>query len=196
MVNTTSINNPFQSHREGEIKDAITNDALLFPTADTLLHEIRNHLQSQETQSIVFAGEGEPTLRLQTLLSISHQIQREEYYNDIPIRIVTNGLILAGMAHRKNVLEELKVKGIDELSVALMTSCPKQYHELMKPNGMGVGDDTNAHSEVCDLIQDAVHIGLRVECTFVDHGFVDKVLAEKLGDELGAVSFRWRPYFP
>ena len=180
--------------------DALSDDKESSPIADSLRQEIQQYLQSTSTnekQSIVFAGEGEPTLRLNTLLSLSEHIQHSRNpCSDLSIRIVTNGLVLANVEDRRRMLQMLKMKGIDELSVALMTSCSKQYDELMQPNICEAKEKISAHQRICEMIREAVDVGLSVECTGVEHDKIDKSLAESLGDELGANSFRWRPYFP
>jgi len=173
----------------------LRNDGLMHPSADMLLNEIRENWTG--TKSVVFAGEGEPTLRLETLKTMCQQITSEYGSDDFTMRIVTNGLVLSHMKDRKSVLDDLKQNGVQELSVALMTSCKKQYDDLMKPTSNQLDDGlSNSHSKLCQMIKDATAVGLTVECTGVDHYFVNKELAENLADELGATSFRWRPYFP
>jgi len=174
------------------------NDELLHPSADLLLNEIRENLNLGDTKSVVFAGEGEPTLRLETLKLLCQKINSEYGNDNINMRIVTNGLVLSHMEDRKSVLSNLKQNGVDELSVALMTSCNKQYDDLIKPTSNELNDEglSNSHAKLCQMIQDAIEVGLTIECTGVDRDFVDKGLAEDLADKLGASSFRWRPYFP
>ena len=175
------------------------NDELLSPSADLLLNEIRGYLNTDGAKSIVFAGEGEPTLRLETLMMMSKTIRNDfGSAHDLTMRIVTNGLVLSHLEERKLVLGNLKNNGVNELSVALMTSCNEQYNDLMKPtsNQLGSKVHPNSHAQICQMIQDAVEVGLMIECTGVDHHFVDKELAEDLAHELGASAFRWRPYFP
>jgi hypothetical protein len=115
------------------------------------------------------------------------------------IRIVTNGLVLANLNDQsREVLQQLKSKGVDGLSIALMTSCPREYVNLMQPYTFCMEGESlkGAHKKLCELIQDAVKLGFHVECTGVDRSFVNKKMAEKLANELGAHSFRWRSYFP
>jgi len=183
------------------------HDEQLYPTAEMILSEVQNYVQgSDPPKSIVFAGEGEPTLRLQTLMKLSENIKYRMIKSlddcDCSIRIVTNGIVLANLNHgsRRGILEQLKSKGVDGLSIALMTSCPREYIDLMQPNVCSVEaenlNDANSHEKLCELIQDAAQMGFHVECTGVDRSFVDKQMAEMLANELGAYSFRWRPYFP
>ena len=208
---------PRPSHPMVQISDFTDtgiDDKRFAPIADILRQEIKEYLHPphhtlthKPKQSIVFAGEGEPTLRMNALSTLAKYIQQikrptsddaHDHHDDPDptVRVITNGLILAhaSPSHRMQMLEEWKECGIHELSVALMTSSPTQYQELLQPCAGLPG--SSHHERICDLIRDAVDVGLRVECTGVDREFVDQPLAEALGAELGAHSFRWRPYFP
>ncbi len=167
--------------------------------------EILQSLCVQPIESVVFAGEGEPTFKLPVLLSISRAIRDNHRTKDLPIRVVTNGLIISncnknqiGMLHNES-LRQMKDSGITCLSIALMTSCPKQYRDLMNPISFPTCISNNEeycpHESLCRLIQSAVAYGFNVEVTGVDRPEIDKVKAEKLALQLG-VPFRWRSYFP
>lgn len=179
-----------------------------FPSTHALFEEVKHHLESHkhDIESIVFAGEGEPTLRLEALETLASQIycfMKTYNTNEMnmmkPMRIVTNGLVLCThpKQERKHVLHRLLSSGVQTLSIALMTSSPHQYESLMQPIGLNQSDDdSHIHSKLCQLVQEAVRIGFDVELTGVDHDYVDKRLANNLAQELGASSFRFRPYFP
>ena len=151
-----------------------------------ILSEIEPYLKKNTIQTIVFAGEGEPTLRLEHLLRIVARL-KESHGTDLPpLRLTTNGLILSS-----NMAERLKSSGISKVSVALMTADPKQYQELMDPL-----DIANGHDRVCQFIAEAVQAGLEVETTGVDRKEVDKTATEALAKKLQVSSdFRWRPHF-
>ena len=135
------------------------------PSVQTLFNEIQHrfdHTTENEIESIVFAGEGEPTLRLETLLSLSKLIRStiddnnnnhdENNNHNIPIRVLSNGLMyyqnhpryenenndndqicINNVTKRRKVMEQMKDAGVTSFSVALQTSCPIQYNYLMKP---------------------------------------------------------------
>jgi len=200
-------------------QDSISSDGC-YPSEESLLQEMiqfmtqslktkigeLDHISNKKLDAIVIAGEGEPTLRLGTILNIARRLRAEstvsteetliEKEDDIiPMRLVTNGLPLAEMKapFRKSILSQLKDEGITEMSVALMTSCPRQYENLMQPL---VRADC-IHDELCETIRDAIEVGMDVELTGVEHDFVDKNLASELAIELGVKKiFRWRPFFP
>ena len=202
---------PFNSNKVPS--KPIKDEEGMNPSIDLIFSEIREYQsEHKDISAFVFAGEGEPTLRLNSLLALSQRIQESLGTNDddddddddddrIPIRLVTNGLVLANLfdVDRKNVLNHLKKNGVNELSIALMTSCAEQYEMLMQPTSHKddvYGTNKNWHTRLCEMIQDATNVGLDIECTGVDRDFVDKAAAEELAKSLGASVFRWRPYFP
>lgn len=145
--------------------------------------EIQAQLERRQDSwnEINFGGEGEPTLNLKALESLS-----VEFSNQIPIKVRTNGLI--------DCASSLKEWGVTSVSVALMTHDPSQYCDLMEPL---VDDDVGAHDQVCAFIQSALSCDLEVELTGVDRSDVDKEKAQDLATQLGVESeIRWRPYFP
>mmetsp|Transcript_1123 Transcript_1123/g.1527 ORF Transcript_1123/g.1527 Transcript_1123/m.1527 type:complete len:402 (-) Transcript_1123:1925-3130(-) len=128
-----------------------------YPSIQALYHEIQtqtiNKMSEQNDStcinSIVFAGEGEPTLRINAIIVLSKYIRQHFNNKEMPIRVITNGLFDYGYYGKTrrptddltlipskeyyNVLENLKQAGVNSLCVALGTSCSTQYEELMKP---------------------------------------------------------------
>jgi hypothetical protein len=176
------------------------------PTIQDLFREIQQEVVSSakkgnQWNSIVFAGEGEPTMRLEDLLALAELLGNNIGKGSItvpcpPLRITTNGLILplasSSLLSYDNIPQRLYDSGITKVSVALMTADPQQYQELMMP----LLD--NAHLRVCNFIQQAVAVpGLDVEITAVEReGVVNKEATEALSDSLLVTNpVRWRPYF-
>jgi hypothetical protein len=190
--------------------DSILHETTIpeFPSTNVLFKEVKHHLElsNGDIEEIVFAGEGEPTLRLKTLETLASKIyQYMKQYNTkemdntiIPMRIITNGLVLCKNREGKDILHRLLSSGVRTLSIALMTSSPEQYDKLMQPFiGMKCShQDTHIHTLLCQLVQNAVRVGFNVELTGVDHKYIDKRLASDLAVTLGASSFRFRPYLP
>ena len=102
----------------------------------------------------------------------------------VPFRLVTNGLF------KPSVVDELKAAGLNKASVALVSSDPKQYEQLMRPTG-GFG-----HSDVCQFVLALAEAGIETECTMVKVPGVNVNDTKRLSDALGAVEFRVRDYFP
>lgn len=178
----------------------LQNDESLNPSVEYIHSEIQKYRENNEISSLAFAGEGEPTLRWKSLNLLASKL-RLDLGDKTKIRLVTNGLILSNTSddRRELMLNELKSSGIDELSIAFMTSCPEQFDLLMEPvshEDDKLKDKQSWHQKLCHTIQDAVKVGFEVECTGVERQEVDKHATEEMARELGVSSFRWRPYFP
>jgi len=74
----------------------------------------------------VFCGYGEPTLNLDTLLTIAKEIKRRGGY----VRVNTDGL--GNLFHRRNILPELAVS-VDALSISLNADTEQAYIEHCRP---------------------------------------------------------------
>jgi len=158
------------------------------PSIEDLTNEILEECRRRpDYSSIVFAGEGEPTLRLNDVVRIAVNLKESGVEMLPPLRLTTNGLIQSP----ESVVKQLKDANILSLSVSLMTADPHQYDELMTP----VIPD--GHETVCILIQVATTTGLDVEITCVDRPDVDKSMAENLARVLNVSEpIRWRVFFP
>mmetsp|Transcript_31498 Transcript_31498/g.71158 ORF Transcript_31498/g.71158 Transcript_31498/m.71158 type:complete len:220 (+) Transcript_31498:20-679(+) len=144
--------------------------------------------------NIVFAGAGDPLLRLHVLES-SAQLIRDQY-DGVQLRVNTNGLIANSGA--ADTAARLHSVGVSTVSVALMTADPEQYSALMKPEKLRLSPGFSlqlGHQQVCGFVSACIAAGLNVECTAVRSPEVDIGAAEALAGELGA-SFRARSWHP
>lgn len=198
------IDLPYITH----LDDSGASPSSVHTIADaTLRQDIESRLQqakrnSVQYDSLVIAGEGEPTLRLSTLLDVVRRPIRSSscfgYTIPSTIRVVTNGLggAIPDNNAGGNCAQKMKEAGVGGVSVALMTASPDQYDDLMMPC-LPDTISTPAHQIVCDFIVSALDVGLGVEVTAVDKDEVDKAAMEVLAKNLGVVDpVRWRPYFP
>jgi wyosine [tRNA(Phe)-imidazoG37] synthetase (radical SAM superfamily) len=157
------------------------------PQVQDLLKEIQDQISQpgNDLSSIVISGEGEPTLRLDDVLSLAKLLADTSFTSSIPLRLTTNGIVPAA-----DTAEQLKAHGVTQVSVALMTADKAQYDELMKPMIV------DAQSQVCRFIEQARETGLDVEVTAVDRKEVNKTELEELTQSLNvSKEVRWRPYF-
>lgn len=151
----------------------------------------KNHQfsESQSWDSIVISGEGEPTLRIQTLLDLISLLKSN--FSDTKLRLTTNGLV------SEKDSESILNSGIDVISVALMTSDPHQYNEILCPMIEHGSASSSAHEIVCNFIRLALQSrNVNVELTAVERPDVDKKATEELARTLGAEKIRWRTYHP
>jgi MoaA/NifB/PqqE/SkfB family radical SAM enzyme len=184
-----------------DLQDMVWDGDAYNPSIECLSNEVEKYMKVMNVSgkvnnvsTIVFAGEGEPTLRLDDMIRMAINMRALEATRNVPMRLVTNGL-----CDEKNAVLELKDAGITSLSVALMTSSSAQYDDLMQPVIPDdlLENDVCAHQMVCNFIKRAVESGLDVEVTGVERSDVDKIAAQRLSSDLGVVrSFRWRPFFP
>ena len=193
---------PYVSHLDDATASSpqiVTDEMLCKDIESRFQHAKRNNLQYD---SLVIAGEGEPTLRLSTLLDVVRRPIRSSsfgYTTPSTIRVVTNGLgdaVPGNGRGGESCAQRMKEAGVSGVSVALMTASSDQYDELMMPC---LADTVSfpAHEVVCDFIVSAIDVGLGVEVTGVDRIEVDKAATESLAKSLGVVDpVRWRPYFP
>ena len=107
------------------------------PSAAQVIESIGNVSRYKE---IVFCGLGEPTLRLQTLLSVARQLKEKPCF----IRLNTDGL--ANYIYKKDITPEL-ASVIDAVSVSLNAQNETIYSEQCRP------PVKNLRSEVVDFIR-------------------------------------------
>jgi organic radical activating enzyme len=161
----------------------------LQPTVEEILAEVHQLWNQGVYESIVFAGEGEPTLRPNALISLASHL-KTNFRNVPPLRLTTNGLI----CNEQIMTQLLHDANFHSVSVALMTHDPDQYDEIMKPL-LDVSSSLRAHEHVCEFIHEALAAGLSVETTGVERPDVDKIQTEGLAASLGVTKpFRWRSY--
>lgn len=187
----------YVSHIDDTVTSPIITDDMLCKDIESRFQEAKR--SRKQYDSLVIAGEGEPTLRLSTLLSIVRRPIRSACFGfTVPttVRVVTNGLGDAVPGSNNECAKQMKEAGVSGVSVALMTASSDQYDELMHPY-LPEEISTPALDVVCAFIGNCVDIGLNVEVTGVDREEVDKEAAEELARSLGVIEpVRWRPYFP
>ncbi|KAL3907235.1 MAG: hypothetical protein SGILL_008953 [Bacillariaceae sp.] len=185
------------------------------PTIDELFQEIQSHLKhskrsdDSKLKSIVFSGEGEPTLRFHEMLILAKRIkEEEEKSSDMAIRLTTNGLATAAAVSCDNsaslsttttqLLQQCLDHGISHMSVGFHTGDAGQFNELVRPVLPSPSSTASAHERVCEWVHQAALLeGMEVEVTAVARPDVDVVQTEELSQSLGVETpVRWRPYFP
>jgi len=103
----------------------------------------------------VFCGYGEPTLNLDTLLTIAKEIKHRGGY----VRVNTDGL--GNLFHRRNILPELAVC-VDALSISLNADTEQAYIEHCRPKLK------NAYQSVSEFIRLAPGYIKNVQVSAID----------------------------
>lgn len=155
------------------------------PEAADAIEAVADAFRDGEPEGVVFAGLGEPLLRLPVLLESAHAIGAR--WPTLPLRLSTNGLVDEAAA--ADVASQLRGAGISRATVALASADPLQHAQLLAPA------DAAAHADVCAFVRRLVASGVAVECTAVECPGVDLAAAERLAAALGA-SFRPRSWHP
>jgi TatD family-associated radical SAM protein len=154
------------------------------PSIEQITGELAEVLNLRAWDEVIFCGFGEPTERLDILLSVALWI-RQNYGRPLKIRLNTNGHGYV-LNPDIDVAGELKAVGVDEVSVSLNSGDEESYLEICKPTFPG------AYEAVLDFVAKAKDI-LEVEVTAVRMSEVDLAKVQAVADGLG-VKFRVREY--
>mgnify|MGYP003686191381 CR=1 FL=1 len=172
------------------------------PTADEVVAAVRAQLdllpEADGPVPVVFAGLGEPLLRLDVLLTAASSLNHA-YMGGVNIRVSSNGLVPRHLSQQ--VARSLREAGVRKATIALASADDAQYDQLLIPRGAAVVSSTVSDSEVevpkladmCTFVRALVSEELEVECATVAHPSVDLTEAEVLARSLGT-SFRCRSY--
>lgn len=149
------------------------------PSEDEIISELQGAGLSKYKE-VVFTGFGEPTCRLDTVLSVTRWLHEL----GIKVRLDTNGH--ARLMHPgRDVVAELKSAGLDAVSVSLNAESEEKYKELCRPHFEG------AYRALLDFTRDCVRAGIAARMTVVGHTGADIEKCREIASGLGA-SFKVR----
>ena len=155
------------------------------PTYEEVIEELRKVINRKNWKEVVFCGFGEPLERLDLVLEVTRWVKKNFWK---AVRVDTNGqgyLLNKG----RDVVRELKMAGVDKVSVSLNAHDEATYNEICKP----VFED--AYENVLEFIKRAKEEGLETEATAVTIPEVDLTKARELAERIG-VNFSVREYIP
>ncbi|MGQ3686362.1 MAG: TatD family hydrolase [Candidatus Loosdrechtia sp.] len=135
----------------------------------------------EEYEEIVFCGYGEPTERLDVLLSVAKFLKSKGKR----IRLDTNGL--GDLINGRPVVQELRGL-IDTICISLNAETAEKYEEICKPVF-----GKKAYPALLRFIKDAKEVIPNVLVSIVDIPGVDVEKCRQIAKELG-VNFRVRKY--
>ena len=156
------------------------------PSVATVLSELKQVLHARNWKELVFCGFGEPTARLDCLLSVVRWI-RKHYGRPVEIRVNTNGHGCA-LNHGRNVVKELKAAGVNKVSVSLNAGDRETYDEVCKP------EFADAYTATLEFIQNSKE-EIDTEVTAVTTPEIDIQKIRETAEKLG-VKFRLRECIP
>lgn len=139
-----------------------------------------------KAREVVFAGLGEPLVRLPELIGVLSLLKGHALVQGT--RLNTNGLVPRGeVGFTASVLKEA---GLGRVCVQLQTADPDQYSQLMQP------DSHLSLDHACAFVRALVSLRVPVDVSAIGRPEVDMLKVKALAEELGAESFYSRPYFP
>ncbi|MDK2948699.1 MAG: hypothetical protein PWQ63_1859 [Methanolobus sp.] len=149
------------------------------PTEQEIISDLEKH-DLNNYKEVVFTGFGEPTCRFDTVLHITKWLNKK----GIHVRLDTNGHA-ALMNPGRNIISELKVAGLDAVSVSLNAESEEIYNNICKPTYK------NSYQTVLDFAKEAVKAGIKTRMTVVGQDGIDIDKCEKIATDIGA-TFRVR----
>ena len=154
------------------------------PSTSEIIAELENYINKRNWKEIVFCGFGEPFERLDCILEISSWIRRH-YGKIVTIRVDTNGQAFL-LNEGRYVVKELKMAGVDKVSVSLNAHNKETYNQICRPTF------ENAFESILEFIEKTKKL-LEVEVTAVRIPEVDLQAVEEIARRMG-VKFRVRDY--
>lgn len=151
------------------------------PGTSEILAELERAFLDGPAAAVVFAGLGEPTMRLDEVLEITEWLKLRR----IPSRLNTNGLS-ALINPGRDVPGELARAGLDAVSVSLVAHNSEVYNQICRPIY------TKAYREVLRFSERCIAEGIDTELTVVELPEVDLGACRSIADRMGA-DFRVRP---
>ena len=149
------------------------------PTEEEIIRELES-IDLSRYKEIVFTGFGEPTCRLETVLTITRWL----HDRNCRVRLDTNGhakLMFPDM----DVVAELKDAGMESVSVSLNAESRDKYDAICKPAF------DKAYDSLLEFTREAVNAGLRTQMTVVNLPEIDIEACERIAKKIGA-TFRVR----
>ncbi|EJK76247.1 hypothetical protein THAOC_02002 [Thalassiosira oceanica] len=170
--------------RNRELMASVSAEAVpdpLQPSIASLIDEVESMIDEGNNSarggggrafdSVVIAGEGEPTLRMDACLALARRVSTMD--DPLPVRLITNGLVYSipnfgyspfnaernGILplHRHTVLKDMLEAGITEISVALNTANRHEYDVMMEPCCHTGGGRIGADADDPGLLHDGSH---------------------------------------
>jgi len=159
------------------------------PSPAEVIAQARTQWAAAPFEEFVFCGYGEPTMRLEAMLTCARLIKNgraEPLPRTMKVRLNTNGL--ANSVWGRNVVPEMKGL-IDSVHVSLNTADPAQWLALMRPMDPWAA---TGFEKVKEFIREASLLLPEVFATAVEDKDIDTEKFKALAAQLGAET-RLRP---
>ena len=138
-------------------------------------------------REIVFAGLGEPLLRLPELCGAMRRlVEWPEHVSRL--RLNSNGLTTGTTASQ--TARQLAAAGLSSACIQIQSADPEQHRALMQPLHAALG-----LANAMELAEELLLAGVEVECSVIARPEVNLEAAEEAAIKLGA-TFKARPFYP
>lgn len=154
------------------------------PSSQELIEAIEAALAKVDAgfyKEVVFCGYGEPTMCLETVLTVGKYLKEKGFAT----RLNSNGL--ANLYFKRDITPELS-KVIDKISISLNTADPEQYDALCRSQ---FGKD--AFPGMLEFTACCLKANIHTTLSVVDMPDIDVEAARRLAEEIGA-HFRARSF--
>mgnify|MGYP001155470175 CR=1 FL=1 len=151
------------------------------PPADEVWSKLQDEMSPSDGE-VVWCGFGEPTMRLDVVLSLTKRIR--ETHPHLKVRLDTDGLAQLRNKDRQ-VARELKDAGIDFVSISLNAESEEKYEQLCRPSLPG------SYQAMLDFAKDCRKYFSQVRLTVVNVEGIDIPNCRRIAESLGA-EFRIR----
>lgn len=160
------------------------------PSAQEVLALLDKELAQAPAEEIVFCGYGEPTMRLDAVLTIGRALkkaQQEGKYPPFTIRLNTNGL--GNLINKRDIVPDLR-SAVDKVYVSLNAPNETLWRQLLRP----APGYENGFASVVEFLKKCAAAGFeRVAASCVDQTGADPAAVRALAASCGA-SFNEREY--
>lgn len=157
-------------------------DLVTEPDSEDVLTAAKEQMESEAFDEVVFCGYGEPTARLDVLISVATALRSYK----VPIRLNTNGH--GNLINQRNIIPELE-KVFDRISVSLNASGGDEYLKICRPDRGG-----GTYGAVIDFIRTAAESDIDCVVTAVDYPGADIKGCEKVVQGIRGAEFRKRVF--
>lgn len=148
------------------------------PELDEILRELELEFLEGPAAEVVFAGLGEPTLRLEEVIRVTEWLTLRR----IRSRLDTNGHGQL-LNPEREVAAELAAAGLDAVSISLVAPNSEVYNQVCRP----IYD--KAFRAVVRFAQECVAAGIATRLTVVDLPEVDIEACRSIAEKMGAEFF-------
>lgn len=184
ITNKCSLNCPVcdRSGKHRKLQERVGADLILErePGVKELLKHVAIEVEHGRPTEFVFCGLGEPTARLNEVLTVAKELKKR--FPDVKIRLNTNGHACILNPAVTGIPQKLKEAGVDAVSVSINATSAGKYNRLHKP---GHKFREKAFYAALDFAKACQLAGIETKITFIKYPDLNVKECEKFAKEHG-----------